>query len=206
MTIATDRLRLTDDTFRTVVARAAGTIRRGGTIVYPTDTIYGIGADATSADAVEAVFAMKERDRGRPLLVLADSMAMALRCTRPPSLQAEALLRTYWPGPVTFILRAGDVFPSSITGGTGTIGIRVPRNRFCTTLAALVGKPIISTSANLSGMAGGTDVESIAAEFEGKVDLIVDAGSVNDPTPSTVVDITGELPRIVRRGAVEVQW
>ncbi|MCX6136510.1 MAG: L-threonylcarbamoyladenylate synthase [Ignavibacteriales bacterium] len=185
-----------------IIAEAARIVVAGGVIVYPTDTIYGIGADATNAVAVERIFSIKERERGKALLVLVASAEMAKQFIEPLTPETERILGKYWPGSVTFIFRANPLLPEILTAGTGTVGIRVPDNHFCRALCLKAGVPIVSTSANLSGSDVAGDVAQIMRDFDGIVDLVVDNGNTSQTTPSTVVDLTGDLPRIVRQGAV----
>jgi L-threonylcarbamoyladenylate synthase len=184
------------------LASAAEVIMAGGVIVYPTDTIYGIGADATNAAAIERIFAVKERDRGKAMLVLAGSLEMASRYTKEVTPEMRDLLSQYWPGSVTFILRANSLLPKELMGGADTIGIRVPKNALCRALCQSTGVPIVSTSANLSGASGGVELQQVIGDFTGKVDLIIENGNAPLSSPSTVVDLSGETPRVLRRGAV----
>ena len=184
------------------LASAAEAITAGGVIVYPTDTIYGIGADATNAAAIERIFAIKERDRGKALLMLAGSIEMALRYAQAVAPKTRDVLAQYWPGSVTFVLRANSLLPKELLGGAGTIGIRVPENELCRALCERTGVPIVSTSANLSGASGGVELQQVIGDFTGKVDLIIENGNAPLSSPSTVVDLSGEKPRVLRQGAV----
>lgn len=196
------RIPLTPATHKAVVTLAAEIILAGDVIVYPTDTIYGIGGDATRETAVMKVYSVKRREKGKPLLVLADSISMVRQYAA--EISSEELLRRYWPGPVTFIVKENGSFPSALTGGSGTIGFRIPDHKFCLDVIGMIGRPLISTSANLSGAEGGNDIEEIVREFSDSVALIVDAGNGKNILPSTVVDITGDAPRVVRQGTISI--
>lgn len=199
-------LKLSSSTYTSVLEEASKTIQQGDVLIYPTDTIYGIGGDATNEDVVEKVYSIKERDRGKPLLVLMNSLAMVENFVAGISSLGRELTKKYWPGAVTFIFNANENLPPVLTAGTRTIGIRVPQNKFCIDIITAAGVPIISTSANLSGTTGGEKIKNVIEEFTGKVNLIVDAGDAVLSTPSTIVDVTGEKPRIVRSGAVSIQF
>jgi L-threonylcarbamoyladenylate synthase len=202
--MTTSRRRLTQDNFQKIVQDARTLISHGGIIVYPTDTVYGIGAHVLDTAAIERVFALKERDRGKPMLILADSLRMAERYTQNISPTAYRLLKKYWPGSVTFLFSANDVVPTVLTAGTGKIGIRVPDHAFCRALVSTVDAPIVSTSANIAGAGGATSIDKVALEFSGKVDLIIDGGDALSSSPSTVVDVTVDPPRVIRSGAVKI--
>jgi L-threonylcarbamoyladenylate synthase len=194
-------LELTPDNAVLVATQAWSVLRAGGLIIYPTDTIYGIGADATNEHAVDRVYEIKEREKGKPLLILASSFEMVNLYTKPISSFAQRVLETYWPGAVTFIFPANDALPENVAGETGTIGIRIPDNQFCLELISELQKPIISTSANISGKKGGSRVDALIETFDGKVELIISAGDVDHPIPSTLVDISGPVPKVLRQGA-----
>jgi len=177
-------------------------IIHGKVVIYPTDTIYGIGVDACNPEAVERVFQVKQRDPAKPLLVLVNSVEMAaqIAASIPPA--ALPLIEKFWPGPLTIIFKAGPAWTSKLTAGGGTIGIRYPRHEFCLKILELCRRPITSTSANISGEKEPRTVRDVVESFESKVDLIVDAGDLPSEKPSTIVDMTGSAPRLVREGAL----
>jgi L-threonylcarbamoyladenylate synthase len=181
---------------------AAKVVLEGGIIICPTDTIYGIGADATNEKAVRRIYSIKGRDDSKPMLVLADSIAMA--DTYAFGVSSTDWPARYWPGPITFVFKARNSIPAVVTGERGTIGIRVPQHKFCLDLVKAIGKPIISTSANLSGMNGGDRIDEIERQFADSVDMIINAGNVHDVLPSTIVDVTGKTPKILRQGAISI--
>jgi L-threonylcarbamoyladenylate synthase len=189
------------DAVRTV----AHEIIHGRVIVYPTDTIYGIGADACNPDAVERVFKAKKRDSGKPILTLVNSLEMAARLADSISDKARALMEQLWPGPLTLVFKSSPCLPQRLTGGTATIGIRYPEHRFCLEVLKVCNRPITSTSANVSGEEESVSIKEIAEAFESDVDLIVDAGDLRSALPSTIVDVTGPKPKIVRTGAFPLE-
>jgi L-threonylcarbamoyladenylate synthase len=184
------------------VCTVAHEIIHGRVIVYPTDTLYGIGADACNTNAVERVFHSKVRDPSKPILVLVNSLQMAAGLVESIPDSAKALIDGFWPGPLTLVFRASGSLPEKITGTTGTIGIRYPQHPFCLQLLKMCNRPITSTSANISGEDQSSSIREITATFEPVVDLIVDAGELASAVPSTVVDVTGRTARILRPGAL----
>lgn len=184
-----------------LLQRAATLVRSGGMIVYPTETLYGIGADATNPGAVKRVAEAKKRKEKKPILVLVDSVEMMAPLVETVPLAARILIQEYWPGPLTLVFNASGRVPSEITQGGTTIGIRIPSSRLCLRLLAHLGAPLTSTSANLSGEAPARTVKEIQNELQG-VDLFIDAGELPGSLPSTVVDVSGRSPRLLRHGAV----
>lgn len=184
------------------VCTVAHEIIHGRVIVYPTDTIYGIGADACNSNAVERVFRAKKRDPARPILVLVNSLDMAARLVESIPETAKTLIDKFWPGPLTLVFKASASLPQGLTGASRTIGIRYPRHPFCSEILKMCNRPITSTSANISGENQSRSLRGIAETFESVVDLIVDAGDVQSGLPSTIVDVTGTTPRFIRAGAL----
>lgn len=184
------------------VCTVAHEIIHGRVIVYPTDTIYGIGADACNTDALERIFHAKKRDPTKPILVLVNSLQMAAGLVESIPDQAKGLIDEFWPGPLTLVFRASGSLPEKITGTTGTIGVRYPQHPFCLQLLKMCNRPITSTSANISGEDQSSSIREITATFEPVVDLIVDAGDVQSAIPSTIVDVTGSTPKLFRAGSL----
>ncbi len=184
------------------VRRAVETLRRGGLVAFPTDTLYALGADALNADAVERVLTVKGRSRGKPLSVLVPSVDAldALAVSVPASLQE--LLRTFWPGPLTVVVKASGRFPTVLTGATGTVGLRIPAGAVAQAVLKGFGGPVIGTSANKAGGPDPGDAKAVQRAIGGQVDLILDGGRVALGVPSTVLDCTVEPARILREGAI----
>jgi L-threonylcarbamoyladenylate synthase len=184
------------------VSTVAHELIHGRVIVYPTDTLYGIGADACNSDAVERVFRAKKRDPARPILVLVNSLEMAARLVESIPERAKTLIDKFWPGPLTLVFRASPCLPQGVIGASGTIGIRCPQHPFCSEVLSLCNRPITSTSANISGEDHSGSIKGIAETFESVVDLIVDAGDAQSALPSTIVDVTGSAPKLLRAGSL----
>ncbi len=185
-----------------VIAEAAATIREGGLVIYPTETVYGLGADATSDEAVAKVFMAKTRPIENPLPVIVSSTEMGREIIEL-NRAAEALFEKFMPGPLTVV---GKMKPKKVsqllTGGTGKVGVRIPDNRVALKLVEFVGGPITSTSANLSGMPAPTTAKEAIEQLGSKVDLALDSGKCRVGKPSTVVDISSATPVIIRGGPI----
>ena len=178
---------------------AATAVRDGGAVVYPTETVYGLGADATDADAVERVFELKGRDRSKPLSVGVPSVDAALRHTRPSD-RARRLLRAFLPGPVTVVVERDPSLPDKLTAGRSRVGVRVPADEVALSLFERTAPvPVTATSANRSGHPSVTRPDDLDPELRGSVAAVVDAGS-RTGTESTVVD--PERNVVHRRGAM----
>ena len=182
-----------------LIADAARIIRDGGVVVFPTTTLYGLGADAFNAEAVNRIFHLKQRPANKAILVLIkdkDELGR-LAAVIPPA--ATAIMKKFWPGKVSLVFQAKDGLSANLTAGTGKIGIRLPRLNIARQLVQATGCPITGTSANLSGSAGCFQVEDLDEKIVDGVDLILDAGPLRGGAGSTVVDVTGETPLILRQ-------
>jgi L-threonylcarbamoyladenylate synthase len=187
-----------------VIAEASSVILEGGVIVYPTETLYGIGADATNATTIQRVQRAKGRQENKPILVIVGSveMLMPLACEITPF--AKMLMKTFWPGPLTMVFRASANVCHDLTLDTGTIGIRIPSSSFCLSLLARTNVPLTSTSANRSGKQTPRQIDLIEKELK-DVDLFLDAGELPESKPSTVLDVSTSIPRILRQGAISFE-
>lgn len=187
-----------------VIERVVAVLRRGGTAVFPTDTLYGLGCNALDAMAVGRVFDIKHRSyvKALPMLVRDLTWARELAYITP---EQEQVIEQFWPGKVTFVLPRRSIVPAVMCGGGQTVGIRAPDYPFVQSLLRHLGYPLTGTSANVSGSEPTSDAAHIAAAFAATApqpDVIVDAGPLPDSLPSTVVDLSGRVPRILRQGAV----
>lgn len=185
------------------VDRAAATVRAGGTVVVPTDTVYGVAALPSVPEATEALFALKERSNRQPLAVLVADVAQALDLVVPPAGPVRRWIDELWPGPLTLVLtRAPAARALELGGDAATIGVRCPDHDFVRALAAQVG-PIATTSANLHGQPTPTTASEAAASLAGRVSLVIDGGP-STAIASTVVDATADSWRVLREGALSV--
>ena len=184
-----------------VVEVAAACIRAGGVVAFPTDTLYGLAADPFNDAAVARVFAIKLRPPDRPIPLIAGSADAARRAGRFTPL-AQRLAARAWPGPLTLIVPAVAAIAAAVHQGTGTVGVRVPGHAVARALAAGAGGLITATSANRSGEPPAVRAADVLALEAGGLDLVLDGGPVRGGAPSTVVDVTGEVPLLVRAGAL----
>jgi len=186
------------------LARAATILREGGLVAFPTETFYGLGASANDDAAVRRVFDVKGRDESKPLLVLVDSIAMAESLAAEVTEQARELMASHWPGALTLVLRARAGLPRELTAGTGTIGVRLSPHPIARRLVAALGSPVTAPSANLEGASPPTTAAEVLRVFDGAIDLVLDGGATPGGLASSVVDVTGERPRVLRQGAVRI--
>lgn len=185
-----------------LVRALAAELVRGAVMAYPTETFYGLGAAGFSELAVRKIFRIKGRDASKALPVLASDLDMvrALSADLLPSFLA--LAGEFWPGPLTLVLRASSRLPGHLAGPDRSIALRIPPVPWLRDLVAEMNQPLTATSANRAGQQALSDPEEVTGLFSGKVDVIVNGGRTPGGQPSTVVDLTGQRPRILREGAV----
>jgi L-threonylcarbamoyladenylate synthase len=185
-----------------IVEETVSLIKSGGVILYPTDTIYGLGCNALNEEAVERIYTIKKRPGNQPMLVLIHAVDVLDALVEDLSSNAQKLINKFWPGPVTFVFRAKSSVPRYIQSEDGKIGIRLPNHEFCRQISQLSGAPVLSTSANISGLPQTGNVRILREVFARKVDLFIDAGNCNSITVSTIVDVTGSEPILLRDGVI----
>jgi L-threonylcarbamoyladenylate synthase len=183
---------------------AAAVLKAGGTAAFPTESFYGLGADALDPAAVARVFRIKGRVEANPVLVLVDSVERALTLVAAAGSEVRALMARHWPGPLTLVLPAGATVPPAITAGTGTVGVRVPGHPVTLALLRVAGMALTGTSANPSGEPPPTGADEVARRLPGLVDVILDGGPTAGGPGSTVADCTVWPPRILRQGPVRL--
>ncbi len=187
----------------TARAKAAETISKGGVIAFRTDTFYGLGADPFSAAAVKRIRKLKGREENKPILLLISDHARVSRFITNQSALFVAVAKRFWPGPLTIVGRARHELPEELTGGGGTIGLRLPDGEDVRVLVGACGGALTATSANPSGQSEARTAAQVRNYFPaGGIDLIIDSGDVTATKPSTVLDLSGSQPRLVREGAI----
>ncbi|MFN0157939.1 MAG: L-threonylcarbamoyladenylate synthase [Bacteroidota bacterium] len=194
--------RIVEATSDGALLQAAEAIRKGGTIVYPTDTLYGIGADALNPGAVRKVSLAKRRTEAKPILLLIPNLDVLNSLVRDIPASAQLLMKEFWPGPLTLVFNALPHVPEELTRGTGTVGVRLPANPLCIKLLELCGCPLTSSSANITGQPVHTTVGDIQGQLGDSIDLYLDAGMLQARVPSTVLDVSREAVTLVREGAI----
>ncbi len=191
-----------EDQEEAVIQEAVGLLQARAVLAVPTETFYALAVNPFREDALARLFALKERSPAKPVLLLVSSREMLLQVARKVPELAGRLMDRFWPGPLTLILPARAGLPGLLTGGTDTIGVRRPRQDVTLRLVTALGFPVTGTSANRAGRPPLTRAADVAAEFGEGVDLILDAGPCPGGLPSTIVDVSGPQPRLVRAGAV----
>jgi L-threonylcarbamoyladenylate synthase len=187
---------------RHAIDDAAAVLRAGGIAAIPTDTLYGLAADPFNAAAVARIFTIKIRQMERALPLIAGSIEQVERAMGAMTPLARQLAGSFWPGPLTLVLTAPDTLPPEVTGGGGTVGVRVPAHAVARALCDAVGGPLTATSANISGTPATSEADVVAAQIGARLDLLVDAGTTAGGPASTIVDVTGTELRLIRAGAI----
>ena len=181
---------------------AVDALRRGDVIVFPTETLYGLGADALNGEAIDKVFQLKGRDPRNPLPVLVadEDMLHSLVAGIPPL--ARKLMDRFWPGPLTLVLPAREDIPQPLLNASGGVGVRISSEPLATKLLKALGRPLTATSANPSGKEPARTVDTARTYFAGKVKVFLDGGTLKSKSGSTVVEVTGDKIEIVREGEI----
>jgi L-threonylcarbamoyladenylate synthase len=189
---------------REAIDRAAEILARGGLVAFPTETVYGLGADATNPAAVERIFQAKGRPATNPTIVHVADLAGAKACAAHWPSEADALADAFWPGALTIIVPAAPGVASAALAGGTTVGLRVPDHPIALALLKAVGKPIAAPSANRSETLSPTTAEHVRRTLDGRIDLILDGGPSTGGVESTVVDLSVSPPRLLRPGLIAV--
>ena len=181
---------------------AAEIIKKGGLVAIPTETVYGLGANGLDENAVISIFVAKGRPQDNPLILhIADAKQMEELCHHVPD-AAYKLAEKFWPGPLTMVLPARDCVPKRTTGGLDTVAVRCPDNEVTREIIRLAGVPVAAPSANISGKPSTTTAQHVLHDHNGRIDAVVDGGSCRVGVESTIVDLTGDRPRLLRPGGV----
>jgi L-threonylcarbamoyladenylate synthase len=183
-------------------SRCREVIHAGGVIVYPTDTLYGLGADPTNPGAVRKLFTIKCRQADQPILLLIKDANAVRDWAAGITPRARGLMQKFWPGPLTLVFKAKPAVMAELTGGTGTIGLRVPGNELTRQLLASLGTALTGTSANISGRQSPRTAHEAAVAIGEMVDMVLDGGMTEGENPSTVVDVSTDEPKVIREGAI----
>ena len=183
------------------IRRAAEVVRSGGLVIYPTDTVYGLGCDPFNERAVRRVFEVKGREIGRPLPILASSLEDVMRIALLDE-RALRLARLFWPGPLTLVVPRKAILPDIVVCGRPSVGVRIPGHEVALDLIRACGGLLVGTSANRSGRRAPRDAGEAISEVGELVDLVIDAGPAPLGVPSTVLDLAGPRPKLIREGAL----
>ena len=184
---------------------AARILREGGLVAFPTETVYGLGANALDEEAAKKIYAAKGRPSDNPLIAHISSPEELKPLAAEIPDMAKKLMDCYWPGPMTLVFKKTDLVPYGTTGGLDTVAVRMPSDPVAKTLIRLAGVPIAAPSANSSGRPSPTTADHVWQDMEGKIDMIVDGGPVGIGLESTIIDVTGPVAMILRPGAITIE-
>jgi L-threonylcarbamoyladenylate synthase len=189
---------------RAALNRIAEEVLRGGIVAFPTDTIYGLGCSLFDTDAVAMLAQIKHRARSHAFISLIPEPLQAWGLADEVGPVAERLIDRYWPGPLSLIFRAAPLVPLQVLGRAGTLALRCPRDTLCQRILERIGGPVVSSSANLSGEPPAESAAEVVAIFGNQLDVVLDGGPRHARPPTTLVDVSGERPRLLRRGTLDV--
>ncbi|MDD3531774.1 MAG: L-threonylcarbamoyladenylate synthase [Candidatus Shapirobacteria bacterium] len=188
-----------------IIEKAVCVLKEGGLVIYPTETCYGAGVDATNPEAVDKLWHYKKERGNKPVLVAVADQAMAQKYAHltPP---AKKIFRQYLPGPVSLVINGRGLVDSRIESSLGTLGIRVPNHQLILALIKKLNRPLTSTSANVSGQPNPYSIDEILKQTnQNLIDLIIDQGTLPSRPPSTLVDMTGNKIKILRQGQIIIK-
>lgn len=184
---------------------AAKILKQGGLVAFPTETVYGLGANALNEEAAKKIYAAKGRPSDNPLIAhVADFEAVGSLVKEIPE-AGRKLMEKYWPGPLTLVFPKSDIVPYGTTGGLETVAIRMPGDPVARTLIRLAGVPVAAPSANTSGRPSPTTADHVYQDMNGKIEMLVDGGPVGIGLESTIVDVSGSVPVMLRPGAITLE-
>lgn len=184
---------------------AADIIKNGGLVAFPTETVYGLGANALMEEAAKKIYAAKGRPSDNPLIVHISKVEDVWHIAkRIPNIFYE-LAKKFWPGPMTLVLKKKEIVPDATSGGLDTVAIRLPENNIARSLIEVAGVPVAAPSANTSGRPSPTRASHVFEDMNGRIDMIIDGGAVGIGVESTIVDLTGDIPTLLRPGAITLE-
>jgi L-threonylcarbamoyladenylate synthase len=187
------------------LAYAVQLLRAGQVIAFPTDTVYGVGADGFNERAIEQLFVVKERERGKAIPYLLADTADLAKVVREMPRAAQILAEKFWPGGLTLVVPASPRVPKILIAGGDTVAVRVPNHPTTRALIATLGVPLAATSANISGGPDPANAQEVLAQLNGRIPLVLDGGATRGNVPSTVVDVTSDPPKVLRVGVIAVE-
>ena len=188
-----------------MIEEAGKLIKQGKIVIFPTETVYGIGTNGLDEKAVRKLYEVKQRPLNKPISLLVANMKMVNLIAKDITEKEYKIMKNFFPGPLTIILKKKDIVPDIVTAGQDTIGVRMPRGEIARKLVELSGVPIAAPSANISGEPSGTNLQEIMKNFEGKVDYCIDGGNSELGLASTIVQVIDEKPIILRQGSITLE-
>lgn len=187
------------------ITKAANFIKKGKLVALPTETVYGLGVAGLNPEVIKLLFEVKKRPKGKPIPLLISDFSDMERLGKDIPQEAWKVTDKFWPGPLTIVLFATELVPDIIKGKNLTVGIRIPDNKIALSLIKSSQTPIACSSANISGDKEPTTVQEVIASLQNKIDLIINGGKTKIGLPSTVLDLTGKKPTIIRQGAIKAK-
>lgn len=188
-----------------LIRHAGEVLRQGGLVAFPTETVYGLGADALKSEAAQKIYAAKGRPSDNPLIVHIADWEAVFKIAEVVPQKAQQLADAFWPGPLTMILPKTKAVPYETTGGLDTVAIRMPSHTLARSIIREAGGYVAAPSANTSGRPSPTIAEHVIEDMNGRIDMIVDGGSVGIGLESTIIDLSGTVPVILRPGAITME-
>ena len=185
-----------------VIEKAAEILQSGGLVAFPTETVYGLGANGLNAEAVKDIYKAKGRPSDNPLILHISDIEELKPLVKEVPENAKKLMKAFWPGPLTLIFKKADIVPYATSGGLETVAIRFPENKVANLLIKTAKMPIAAPSANTSGRPSPTRASHVEYDLKGKIDMIIDGGSCEFGLESTIVDVSGDVPCLLRPGSI----
>lgn len=185
--------------------KPAEVIKQGGIVIFPTETVYGIGTNGMDAEAIEKLYKIKERPYHKPISLLVSDIHMVNSIAKDITDLEYKLMEKFFPGPLTIILKKKNIVPDILTAGQNTVGVRIPSGKIARKLIEYVGKPIATSSANISGKPSKTNMKNVMEEFKEQVDYFIDGGKSEIGIASTVIQVIDGTPNILRGGSISIE-
>lgn len=182
--------------------KPAKIIKNGGIVVFPTETVYGIGTNGLDEKAIKKLYEVKQRPLNKPISLLVSNIDMINEIAKNITKLEYALIKEFFPGPLTIVLKKKDIVPNILTANNDTVGIRMPENEIALKLIEYAGVPIATPSANISGQPSGTNLENIMKDFYGKADYFINGGQSKIGFASTIIQVIDNVPHILRKGSI----
>lgn len=188
-----------------MLEQAAELIKQGKIVVFPTETVYGIGTNGLDENAVKKLYEVKQRPLNKPISLLVSNMEMVNLIAKDITEAEYKIMEKFFPGPLTIILKKKEIVPDILTAGQNTVGVRMPRGEIARKLVEYANVPIAAPSANISGEPSGINLQEIKKHFEGKVDYFIDGGNSELGLSSTIVQVVDGKPQILRQGSITLE-